>query len=204
MSRDASTKEHSIKLFDAREYQKGPFAEIVPSRRAWDASARRLEKVLSGPNASQNDASSRQSAGAAGQLAGQAVQRALDAQWNSLQFSTDGNDVLVNTNSDAMMILNAFDAEEAPVLITGRKNENSLSLGSSFSVDGKYVLAGQDENELTVYDSKSGDLVATHSGHTKPIGAIRCNPKYDMVATSCVHMALWLQTDVTANRRNSP
>ena len=79
-----------------------------------------------------------------------------------------------------------------------------LRIRSSFSVDGKYVLAGQDENELTVYDSKSGDLVATHSGHTKPIGAIRCNPKYDMVATSCVHMALWLQTDVTANRRNSP
>lgn len=76
MGRDTLRKEQCLKLFDSRNYDKGPFQEIAPTRETISSSISQAQ-----------------------------TQRLLDSSWTDFKFSPDGSKVLVNTNSEFCMIV---------------------------------------------------------------------------------------------------
>lgn len=49
-------------------------------------------------------------------------------------------------------------------MLLGRKNESQCRVGAAFSADAKFVVAGNEDNDVLVYDKESGDLVQTLQG----------------------------------------
>ena len=120
-------------------------------------------------------------------------QSVLNSKWTNFSFSPDGLNILVNTNSDNMFIFDGFDSNIDPILISERKNEAGLPLGSCFSNDGKFVFASNEDHDIQIYDRKSAELMTTLHGHISPVLNVLCNPKYDLIASSCWNTVLWLR-----------
>lgn len=167
---DGKSRSRSIKLYDARNFEQGPFENLSPS----------FDQITSALSSNQSTT-----------LAQAQAQRILQSNWSGFEFSPDGFHLLVNTN-EALIVLDGFKKDVPPIVIP-RKNESGTTLGGCLSADAKYVFSGTEDNELQVYDKLTGVLKNTFLGHVAPIGSIRCNPKYDMVASGCVNTALWIR-----------
>jgi COMPASS component SWD2 len=170
---DDRSKSHSLRLFDARSYEHGPFQDIAPKNST-------LEKAASKINLGITQALQ--------------TQRVLSSQWNSFEFSPDGLKILVNTQSEFLFLVDSFNADAEPSILC-RKNDSGCSLGACFSGDAQFVATGNDENEIQVFDVESGEVRATLTGHVAPVGSIRCNPRYDVMAAGCINTALWIQPE---------
>ena len=163
MGKDTRYREHTLKLFDARNYDKGPFEEIAPTR----------DMLVEATNVDQS-------------------QRILESTWTDFTFSPDDKKVFVNTNSDVCLLLDGFN-RAPPTVITNRKNETGLTLGACYSPDGKKVYVGNDDSEIQIYDTSNGQLLSMLTGHVTPVRSIKCNPKYEVVASGCFTSVLWLK-----------
>ena len=174
---DYRTQGQSLKLFDARAIEKGPFQTISPKYEVLkNAVTKGMMKAGGG------------SAPTRGQLA-----KAMQAQWTDFAFSPDGLKILINTKSDLLLILDGFEETVEPVAICHRKNETNSQLGACFSADASCVIAGNDNNEVQIFDRGTGELRNTLSGHIAPVGAVACSPLYDVVATGCLNTVLWIR-----------
>lgn len=169
LAQNERTKEHNIRLYDKRKIENGPFDNIAPN----------LEKIENALNKIRS-------------LNKTQVQRALQVQWNSFEFSPEGYHILVNTQSDLLLILDGFVANE-PVIICNRKNDTASNLGACFSSDSNFIVTGNEDNDVLLYGKSDGELKATLTGHVQPVTSVRCNPKYDVIASGCVNTALWIQ-----------
>lgn len=196
---DSYLNRHNLKLFDARNYENGPFQDILPDNKM-------IEKAILNSNST---------------LSSSQIQKYLTCDWDSFEFSTDGNHILVNTKSDLFLVLDGFRNEVEPLAITNRKNDGFLSLGCGFSPDAKNIVTANDENEVLIYDYKKGleslsmstfdqnnsnmDIVTPEggtqvggmlksvlTGHVSQVGCVKCNPKYNVFATGCVNTVLWV------------
>eukprot|EP01035_Chromulina_nebulosa_P020587 gene20587-26695_t len=127
-------------------------------------------------------------------ITSQQSQRVLQSSWTTFEFSPDGQKILINTSSDLLLIIDSFNPDIEPVVIMSRKNELGITLGATFSADGQSVITGNEDNELQVYDTLKGELQTTLAGHVAPVGFIKCNPRYDVIASGCVNTALWIQS----------
>lgn len=142
LSQDSNSSS-SLKLYDARSYENGPFENICPSMNMF-------EQALVSANPSMNQ---------------QQLSRLMKAKWTSFEFSCDGGQqVLLNTNSEALFLLDGFKATAEPKVILSRKNDSNCNLGAAMSSSAKYVLTGNEDNEVLIYDKDSLNLVATLNG----------------------------------------
>jgi WD40 repeat protein len=117
----------------------------------------------------------------------------MQSSWHGFEFSPDGFHLLVNT-SEALLFIDGF-KKDAPIVVIPRKGDYAAPLGACFSSDAKYVLCGTDDNDVQIFDTLAGTAKgALPGGHVAPVGCVRCNPKYDMVASGCVNTALWIRT----------
>jgi COMPASS component SWD2 len=162
-------KKQHLKLFDARNYEVGPFQDLAPDSTTLSNSIRKAFPLISD----------------------NLVSKAVQNPWNTLEFSSDGNHILINTLSDYLLVLDGFRSDVEPVAIP-RKNDAMLPLGACFSSNAKYVIIGNDENELLIYDKQNLELKNTLLGHVSPVGCVRCNPKYDEIASGCGNTVLWI------------
>jgi WD40 repeat protein len=170
MSRDLRTKKNCLKLFDSRNYSAGPFQDIVPESNLLETAMMKSNPLLSG---------------------GQ-IKRSLHSAWNSFEFSTDGNSVLVNTNSDFVYVLDGFRPDVEPMAFY-RKNENGLSLGACFAATGNFlVIASEDNNSISLCDTLTAEQKDVMTGHVSPVGCIQHNPRYEQLASGCVNAVLWI------------
>ncbi len=172
---DQKTLLHSIKLFDARMYENGPFQDIVPDYPLLSSA------VQKGMIAAGNETPTKN-----------AVSAMLNTTWSSFSFAPDGLHLLVNTTSDLMLVLDGFKEEIEPIAICARKNDTGSALGACFSADARYILAGNEDSEVQIFDSISGKLVNSLTGHADAVSCIAANPLYDVVASSCVNTVLWI------------
>eukprot|EP01041_Mallomonas_annulata_P010922 gene10922-22799_t len=163
LASEYDTKQLSLKLYDSRNYQTGPFQDIAP-------------KSFKLP---QNDNHI--------------------TSFTGFEFSPDGNSILINTNSNHLMVIDGYNSETPPVIINSRFNSSNKKLGVNFTPDSQYIIAGTDTNAVHCYSRSSGDLMTTYNGHIAPIGCVRCNPKYDLLATSCINTALWMHPSTMNN-----
>lgn len=172
MAKSLATGQHTLKLFDARNYEKGPFVDIAPSQAV-------IEQALTTADSSMESSQ---------------IHRALASSWYEMSFSPDGAKVLVNTASDILLCLDAFRPDIPPIVLTGRKNSTSSHLGACFTPDSRYVLSGTDDKQILIYDPHSGERLGNLNGeHVAHVTSVKCNPKYDLIATGCVNTALWIK-----------
>jgi COMPASS component SWD2 len=176
---DGYTKNRSVKLFDARNYDAGPFKDLSPS-------AELIASALTNANQSATAAKAQ-------------AQRILTSSWDSISFSPDGFHLLANA-SEAVLILDAFKEDSPPVVIPKKNESSGCDLGACISADAKYVFTGTEDNELQIYEKSTGSLKTTLTGHVAPVGCVACNPKYDIFASGCVNTALWIRGDANGSK----
>ena len=185
---DQKTLLHSVKLFDARAYENGPFQDIVPDYPVLNAA------VHKGMIVAGNEAPSKA-----------AISAMLNATWSSFHFSPDGLHILVNTTSDLMLVLDGYKEDVEPIAICGRKNDTGAPLGACFSADAKYILAGNEDSEVQIYEKNSGKLTNTLTGHVDAVSCVAANPQYNVVASSCLNTVLWIPggSDTTPDEKSA-
>lgn len=186
----------SIRLFDARSYDKGPFMKLDPSPEQLQRAVK-----LSQPS-----------------LDPGAVQLLLArSRWTSFCFSPDGTRALVSTSSGMLISLDAYNADGEPIVYyseeRGMRDSPQLStpspsrtpsLGYCFTPDSKKILAGTEDALVRVYDSQTGreeELLGGRGGgggppHVTAVTSVRCNPKFEVIATSGINTMLWLKTSL--------
>jgi COMPASS component SWD2 len=123
-------------------------------------------------------------------------------QWTDLKFGADGATLLASTAGGIVYLLDAFNGELLQTFGPHVRNVAAPPprLEAAMTPDGKYVLCGADDGSIAVYNAASGALVTTWRGHTRPIGALRFNPKMMMAASACNSLALWLPPDIDAQQ----
>ena len=158
-----------LKLYDSRNIDSGPYTVLMPNK---DFFASALMKA---------------------EISRDAITEKLSSGLSSFSFSTDGNNVLINTKGDLMYILDAFSDNVEPIVLTGRKNDANLQLGACFSNDSNYVITGNEDNDVLIYDKSIGyQNIGTLKGHTAPVSCCSYNPRYDQLATGCLNTVLWI------------
>lgn len=118
MCGDTTTGSHSIRLFDVRNYQKGPFQDIAPTKQL-------IDRVLA-PKVGVS-------------ISPVQLVKHQNCKWTDFEFSGDGNHLLVNTNSNMQLILDGFKPETEPIAIC-QKNELGCKLGACWSPDARLVI----------------------------------------------------------------
>ena len=105
--------------------------------------------------------------------------------WKSLSFNASGNRMLVRTDGYGI-VLDGYEGTVQRIF----PSENSGSM--CFTPDDQSVLVGNQNGTVDCWNLASGTLVKKLEGHTGPVGAVACNPKYAQVASSCSSTCLWL------------
>ena len=159
------TDDHLIRMYDARNYQEGPFAKFS----LYDASILAVVE----PFLAQSQLPDLNST----------KMHALD-----LKFSPDGNQLLVATNRGVFLHLDAFEGKLLHLFkehgLTQKERDDPL-LGCCYSTDGAYVVTGAEDGRMFLYKSSTGELVhAFPQGHNGPIVDLQWNPKRHLLASA--------------------
>eukprot|EP00300_Choanocystis_sp_HF-7_P037387 c534_g1_i1.p1 GENE.c534_g1_i1~~c534_g1_i1.p1 ORF type:complete len:311 (-),score=44.89 c534_g1_i1:67-999(-) len=112
------------------------------------------------------------------------------ADWAGLEFSPNGENLLVSTMSGPMYLVDSFKGELVREL-SGRKNDSGLAVRATFSPDGSYVASGCEDGSVGLWNSGSGALVRSLSGHPDPTLHVRFNRRLMVMASACQSLAMW-------------
>jgi COMPASS component SWD2 len=160
---------HTLRLYDMRAYDSGPFQDICPLDSAFS-------QVLSSEYP---------------QMAEDAKLK-TNPTWTSFEFCRDGGHILINTDAEHMWMIDSFRADVPPIVLAPRKNEAGLALGCCFSGDAKTIYTGNEDNDVLLFDKQTAKIKGVLTGHVSPVGSIAANPKYDMFASACANTVLWI------------
>ncbi|CAM9769650.1 unnamed protein product [Chrysoparadoxa australica] len=159
-----------IKLYDARNYQRGPFDTFdLEHDKVTDFLVNRHPHIQS-----------------------QQAQTLARARWTNLKFSVDGKSILVSTDANLAIAVDAFECQVSQVF-TGHANDNGSDLDACFTPDGKYVLSGSEDSTIYVWHAETGELATTLKGHAGAVGRVACSPKFEVMASACMNTALWIR-----------
>ena len=115
-----------------------------------------------------------------------------DVEWTGLKFSPDGKTILVSTNGSLIRLIDSFSGETLQTF-TGHLNSKSIPLEASFSPDSQFVISGSTDGRVHIWNAENGTKVCVLNGdHTEPVRCVQFNPKYMMMASACKNMAFWL------------
>lgn len=159
------TEDHLIRMYDARNYQEGPFAKFSLYDPSVVAALESFLAHIQEPNL------------------GVKKLHALD-----LKFSPDGNQLLVTSNRGVFLHLDAFEGKLLHLFKEHRmvkSQRGDLQLGCCYSADGAYVLTGAEDGRVFFYKSATGQHVHTlPPGHNGPVLDLQWNPKRHLVASA--------------------
>lgn len=122
----------------------------------------------------------------------------------SVQFSNDGKNILISTDKDSLFVVDAFLKEEVPVreLSCSKEHRMTSLVHPTFSPDDRAVVAGTDDGALAIWNVGNDDFGVRENrflskpviinAHPLPINAVSYNPRYDMLASACACVGLWL------------
>lgn len=180
----ASPATHSILLYDLRLFDKPPFATFDLLE-----TERRLASTLQ-----QSDSKT--------------------GTWTTLEFSNNGEHILVGTSGPCHYLLNAFDGnlkaylhlQKGPVTLPSRADiKDAVPLdtagvqgGCCFSPDGRYVMSAHAQPGLVVWDTQAevgADKMlppSTELPSAKAATVVGYNPRHNMVASAASEVVLWL------------
>lgn len=165
----ASETAQTILLYDFRNYDKEPFASFDMLQHAHEISPGSMSRG-----------------------------------WNRLEFSNDGKSLLVGTSGHGHFLLDAFDGTLRAYLgrekggpRNDKENPVETTGDSCFSSDGRYVISGQQRQNVLVWDtlqlSETKRLLPIHEFEQKSEAAvIAFNPRYNFFATADKEVVLWM------------
>eukprot|EP01084_Bolivina_argentea_P297327 512206_1 len=161
-----------IKLYDARNYELGPFKTATIE---CDEVAKYLAYGLK-------------------TLQWKEAQISAHSKWAHIQFSCDGQNMLVTTDSSLILLVDAFECSIKQAFL-GRCNKSGLELGACFTPDATYALSGSEDGNIYAWNVADGTQCSTMKGHTGPVGHVACSPKYELAVSSCKSSALWISSE---------
>jgi COMPASS component SWD2 len=128
----------------------------------------------------------------------QTAQELSLAAWTQLSFSPDGQKLLVTTRAGLTLVFESTYLQ-LERLVVGYKNTKGLDVGASFTPDNQYLLTGSEDGDICVFDGRGGPghqreegVVHKLEGHTSAVKQVLCNPKYEVVASACSNVVLWI------------
>ena len=180
---------HELHMFDTSKISDvgTPFMDIVNDQVGIETAVTKALQRAGHPNPSK-----------------QYVSNLIKTSWQDFEFSADGRRALINMPSGVLLVVDTQSEEvtEDPVAIyncasIGFTERSDLSFGATFSCDGAHVIAGNDDNDVKIYDASlghnaTGSTKNSLTGHVETVGAVKCNPQYDVMASGCVNTVLWI------------
>ena len=108
--------------------------------------------------------------------------------WKSIDFNLSGNRILIETDPGLTLVLDGYEGTVERIF----QSKTGTSTCACFTPDDQSVLIGNDAGTIDCWNVQSGTLVKTLEGHLGPVGALKCNPKYSQIASSCTNTSLWI------------
>lgn len=67
-----------------------------------------------------------------------------------------------------------------------------------FTPDSRFVLCGSEDGTVHVWSAETGAPLCQWRGQAGPVGIVRFNPRFLMAATSCTNLAFWIPAPAAA------
>lgn len=81
------------------------------------------------------------------------------------------------------------------ISLTGYLNNKGIPVEASYSPDSQFIFSGSTDGRVHVWNADTGFKVCVLNGdHPGPVQCVQFNPKYMMLASACTNMAFWLPT----------
>jgi len=123
-------------------------------------------------------------------------------QWTGMEFSNDGRHVLLSSRS-AWFCIDAFKGHVVAEY-KGHSGAGGHPLVASVSPDCKHVLCGSQDGKVHAWELESGRACPPwQDQHPGPVGLVRWNPKFRVVASACTALCFWLPQGDAAAKPNS-
>ena len=149
----AGINSESVKLYDLRSFDKGPFSSFKLQGEPVKSDHR---------NQTLSDFSSIFSADS------------KEIEWTGLKFSPDGKSILISTNGSVIKLIDSYNGTSLqtftgdtflilhvpdPPLTPGHLNSKQLPLEASFSPDSQFVISGSSDGRIHIWNSENGQKV---------------------------------------------
>jgi COMPASS component SWD2 len=108
--------------------------------------------------------------------------------WKSIDFNLSGTRILVEADPGLAIVLDGYEGTVQRVF----QSAKSKATSSCFTPDDQYVIMGTESGGVDCWNVQSGTVVKHLEGHLGPVGAVKCNPKYAQIASSCTSTCLWI------------
>lgn len=113
------------------------------------------------------------------------------SEWCSMEFSPNSKYVLINTNQNFLMCLDAFTGKVAQTYHS-HENSNNVNLHGSFTPDSNYVCCGSTSGDIHLWARDSAEEVAVWHGHPEPVAYTRWNPMRAVCASAGTNLGFWI------------
>ena len=161
----------TIRMYDIRNYGQGPFSlfqlQLSPSSNASSRLSTRYNHALSEANYA-------------------------SVEWNSLQFSPDGKDILISCKDTGLVLIDSFDGY-VKERFEGNTNDELLPLEGCFSPDGNWVLCGSSDGCINIWQNSTSASpnsqprnqtpIFSLEGHAQPVHKVLFNHNYLVFAS---------------------
>ncbi|CAI5448185.1 unnamed protein product [Caenorhabditis angaria] len=115
--------------------------------------------------------------------------------WTSMKFSPCGKMILICTNSDKMILIDAFTGIIKSVL-EGHLNQQNIALNASFSPDSNFIVCGSSDNSLYAWSTESGQIVHRfQTPHEQTPNLVEFNPVYISFTSADKKIVLWCPSE---------
>lgn len=173
----ALTVGNLLKLFDIRNYSKGPFASFDFSGDASSGGTSLKTTPTTTPATT------------------------LKTNIKGVLFTPDGSSILLNNNSTSMSVVDSFDCQLKKTL-QSQGNPSTLT-NPSITPNGRFILAGRSDCTISVWDLKeeeedgdgNSDVVEDFlslEGHNITPGFVEHHPNMGIMASACSNIGLWV------------
>ena len=116
-----------------------------------------------------------------------------------LKFTPDGKYLIVQTDNQRMLCMDAFDAQLVKefTLPAGSPVPSTISdirgcPSMSISPDSQYLACGSESTGVNVWNIATGAHVKTFSGHPNFPRQVAFSPTSALLASACENLALWI------------
>lgn len=114
-----------------------------------------------------------------------------------MEFSGDGKNILVSTKAGMALVLDTYEYC-VDRIVQGYTNTGGMDIRATYSPGSANILTGSEDGQVYVYDAQQERTmdgpIHKLKGHMAPVRQVVCNPKYEVVATACSNVVLWINS----------
>ena len=174
------TGNNEIKLYDKRDYQRGPFTSFRIS-----------DGAQGGGGGGGGGGGAQEHYGASPYGGSHSHNSGVPFEWCDLEFSPNGKYILVSTRTNKIYLIDSYDGRTI-TCYQSHNNKKNIDLHATFTSDGKYVTCGSTDGDIYFWETEKGKQVCIWAGHPNPVQYCKWNPQYLMAVTSAQNTVFWI------------